>query len=341
MMRALFLVIGALAILPLEVSAEKHSVRRGSDAGTRVSIYLDGGGAWLRAKSSPLLSTLGRDRLRVPAYGGDAETWSELSNCVEERFSDFQIDVTSRRPLAKHIRVLIGGSSSILGLGPTVHGLAEYTGDAQLGATVLVFEQGLRGQSQDLCEAVIHEVGHALGLDHAYACKDPMSYLSGCGQKRFQNMDVSCGEDGERTCQNGDDSQNSYAQIAAVAGLRDRPRLAPPDIEDTTRFDELDSVDIDWEEIDTAFLGVETDDELLALALALELGLVLDLDPNLALELAQDFERSKLQRLHRRVVRGSSTRKLHRRTVRERPARRRMAHPNPPPLVLIPPRWER
>jgi hypothetical protein len=95
-----------------------------------------------------------------------------------------------------------------------------------------VFERLFRGHVRRLCEAALHEIGHALGLDHAYDCADPMSYLSGCGRKHFQDREVDCGEYEPRPCESGM-SQNSHQHLLLHVGPRHdrgRPRRAhsPP-----------------------------------------------------------------------------------------------------------------
>jgi hypothetical protein len=78
------------------------------------------------------------------------------------------------------------------------------------------------------CEVVAHELGHAFGLEHEYLCKDPMTYLEGCGHKTFQDVAAPCGEDEPRACSGGG-KQNSVQHLTQVLGLAsDQPNIDDP-----------------------------------------------------------------------------------------------------------------
>jgi hypothetical protein len=48
-----------------------------------------------------------------------------------------------------------------------------------------------------------------------------MTYLWGCGDKSFQDVDADCGEDGPRTCSCGGNTQNSVRMLLQYLGPRD------------------------------------------------------------------------------------------------------------------------
>jgi hypothetical protein len=102
-----------------------------------------------------------------------------------------------------------------------------------------VFSENLRNDVEGTCTSILHEAGHALGLDHAYLCEDPMSYLHGCGEKTFQDRDAACGEDEPRACNTDDGTQNSYRHLARVVGLR-AGRPEPPATEADPELEPLD-----------------------------------------------------------------------------------------------------
>lgn len=103
-------------------------------------------------------------------------------------------------------------------------------------------------------------------LDHVYNCRDPMTYLSGCGYKYFENISVVCGEYEPRQCFCGESKQNSYAIIRALFG---KGKASPPMIrfvepKDNTYVDPLFSIQVtilDFDGIDFAELWI--DDELI------------------------------------------------------------------------------
>ena len=49
---------------------------------------------------------------------------------------------------------------------------------------------------------------------------DVMTYLSGCGKKRFVRADVRCGENKRRDCDSGEATQNSHKRLLDVLGPR-------------------------------------------------------------------------------------------------------------------------
>jgi hypothetical protein len=164
-----------------------------------------------------------------------------MIDCVRDGFGDFAIDIVDTRPArGDYIMVVVGGTPGLVGHGRSVSGIAPYTGELIPRGVAFVFPENLRHDVRATCSSVLHETGHVLGLDHAYLCEDPMSYLSGCGEKRFRDVDAPCGEDEERACGFGGDTQNSYRQLARTVGLRDskRPKSEPepepePGSEDT------------------------------------------------------------------------------------------------------------
>jgi hypothetical protein len=48
-----------------------------------------------------------------------------------------------------------------------------------------------------------------------------MTYLSGCGEKRFQNRDAACGENFARPCSCTPAKQNAFDTIRGAFGSRD------------------------------------------------------------------------------------------------------------------------
>jgi hypothetical protein len=209
-----------------------------SPAHAQVTVFLDGGGGEIRGgrddaardTSSIAYGAVGDGAIDVPAFRGGARRWRALAACVRDRFAEFDLDVVTERPDgAGFTRVMIGGEPSMLGYGEGAGGVAPYTGDVVRGAVAFVFADALGGDVEQLCDATVHEIGHTLGLDHAYRCEDPMSYLHGCGEKRFADVEAACGEEGERRCGDGEDTQNSWQILARNVGLRDDAPAPAPD----------------------------------------------------------------------------------------------------------------
>lgn len=200
-----------------------------------VKVYLNGEGGNLQGgwdnsaeNTSALVRGHGFDELDVPAYSGGSKRWRQTIACVRNKLGDFNIEIVTDRPTkGEYIMAMIGGRPDLLGYPRGVSGIAPYSGNVIPQAVVFVFERGMRSDVEGTCTSTVHEVGHALGLEHEYLCEDPMSYLSGCGEKTFQDVNAWCGEYEGRECDNGG-KQNTYRHLADTVGLREgaEPRVA-------------------------------------------------------------------------------------------------------------------
>ena len=152
-------------------------------------------------------SIIGRART-IPAFERSDEAWSELVDCVREDFSRFNIFITDVEPSAgNYVEAVIGGQDRHLGRSGLL-GIAPYGCRPIEKAVAYIFSQEF-GSVQSICKTTSHEIGHTLTLDHEYLCEDPMTYLSGCGKKSFQDVDAWCGEYSRRSCDCHGQKQNS------------------------------------------------------------------------------------------------------------------------------------
>jgi len=85
-------------------------------------------------------------------------------------------------------------------------------------AITFLFAQAFGDDTDELCAAAAMELAHSFGLEHAFLCEDPMTYLTGCGRKRFTDQDVPCGEYSARACTCGGGSTNSHRKLIAAVG---------------------------------------------------------------------------------------------------------------------------
>ena len=192
-----------------------------------VTVYLNRGGTTLESgwdnsakNTSALIRSYGFESLEIPAYSGSRSKWNKTVECVKNKLSDFDIEVVDERPAGgDYIMAMLGGNPSLFGYPRGVSGVSPFSGDIIPQAVVFVFERSLRSNVEAVCTSAVHEIGHALGLEHQYTCEDPMSYLHGCGEKSFQDLEAWCGEYEPRRCANGG-KQNSYRHLAEVVGLR-------------------------------------------------------------------------------------------------------------------------
>jgi hypothetical protein len=236
--------------------------RGGTTPATGVTIYLNrhGGrltGGWDDSASDVSSVALNVGEVTVPKWRGGDRRWKQVTACVRERFGDFDIDVVTERPRGDYMMVMVGGTPDILGYPDSVGGVAPYTGEVLRTAVGYVFAEGFGHDVENTCVSILHEAGHMLGLDHEYLCEDPMSYLWGCGEKRFQDADAYCGEGDARSCGSGETTQNSYRRLAALVGLRDggAPEVEEPE-DDDPPFDRGEPVE---DGVDVAAPAVKID----------------------------------------------------------------------------------
>ncbi len=227
-------------------SRKAGSARDARDAGSAapVLVYLNAGGSVITGgaddparNASWIVASAGGD-VRFPAYSGNARAWQAITACVRETYRDFAVDFTDQRPHGTdYSMIVVGGSPSLLGLNDAVGGIAPADSEVLRNAVGFVFSPNAGNRVDDVCEAIVHEVGHTLGLDHAYRCEDPMSYLNGCGPKRFADVAAPCGEYAARSCDGGAATQNSYRKLMALVGGRSDATpnplpVQPPVVED-------------------------------------------------------------------------------------------------------------
>lgn len=177
----------------------------------------------------------------IPPYPGQDWEWNAMMTCVRELWAPFSIEITEEDPGERaHIEAVVGGVDSDIGMSGA-WGVAPYA-DCVEGildrAVVFVFAASPYMGIRDACEVLAQEVGHAFALDHEFLCKDPMTYLYGCGNKSFQDVDAPCGEfeaDGPwPDCQCGNTTQNTVQHLLASLGPADPvpPTVAITDPQD-------------------------------------------------------------------------------------------------------------
>lgn len=162
-----------------------------------------------------------------------------MSVSSEDQFERFNVVVTDVDPgAAQHVECVMGGSPQDIGMGAGVGGVAPMFGDCSVveRAVVYVFTR-VFSSVQAECEVAAQEIAHALGLDHEYLCSDPMTYLSSCGPKTFQDVNAQCGEYSARECMCGGTTQNSVQELLTTLGAASGeppPPPPPPPPGDTT-----------------------------------------------------------------------------------------------------------
>ncbi|MEZ4365690.1 MAG: hypothetical protein R2939_05315 [Kofleriaceae bacterium] len=150
------------------------------------------------------------------AHGDTA--WDALVACVRDVYAPYDVEVTDVDPgeAVIHHEAIVAGVGADIGW--NAGGVGNVSGDCQPYDNGISFV--FANQTPDveyLCYAVAQETAHTYGLDHAYLCSDPMTYLGGCGRKYFRNLTTPCGEFSERPCRCGN-VQNSHVRLNDVFG---------------------------------------------------------------------------------------------------------------------------
>jgi hypothetical protein len=173
----------------------------------------------------------------VPAFPYDDASWGVVLNCVKEIYSPFNVQITDvdPGPTVVHHEIIVAGTASVFGLGQGILGISPVSADhTPVNNNISFAFAGSYSNSTnpnasfgliDLCATIGQETAHSWGLDHEYACVDPMTYLGPCGGQRFfRNKDYQCGTGapGECNCDGkcgtSGPTQNSHQRILGVFG---------------------------------------------------------------------------------------------------------------------------
>lgn len=215
------------ACLTLYTPPDPEAVSDKALGETRVVFLNRRGGTYTRGtnnSSTNVSSIPTASSVALPAYEGTETDWQTLMSCVRDQYARFNVQITDVDPgAATHIEAVVGGTSSLLGLASNVGGVSPFNCGVISRSIVYVFSKAyssVRGE----CEAVAHEIGHSLGLEHEYLCQDPMTYLYGCGNKSFQDATAQCGTSSAVACQCGAATQNTVQKLLTNVG----PALTSP-----------------------------------------------------------------------------------------------------------------
>ena len=153
------------------------------------------------------------------------DVWNAVVECVREIYQPYNVMITDQDPgMVPHHEAMVAGTSLDIGYSnPQTLGVAPLACAPLDNVISLTFANAIstNGQSANprgICEVVAQESAHAFGLEHAFDCSDPMTYLPNCGKRYFRNKYVPCGELTERECSCGGTTQNSHEKLLAAFG---------------------------------------------------------------------------------------------------------------------------
>ena len=193
------------------------------DAGPGAIVFLNRSGGSYRAGFDSAVnntSSIISGTRNISAFAGDDADWETILEHMRIMFRHFDVSIVDVEPppTGPYIEAVVGGTPGQAGFNSGTLGVAPVYCAPARNTIVFIFSALIPGQNIAIAETIAHEVGHAFSLDHEYLCKDPMTYLEGCGEKRFQNRAVACGEFSERGCFCGGGEQNSYAVLRNAFG---------------------------------------------------------------------------------------------------------------------------
>ena len=197
-----------------------------TDAAPGAIIFLNRhGGVYRRGldnatnNTSPILT----NTRFISPFAGDDKDWDHIVRRVKARYARFNIAVVDEEPIppTPHIEVVVGRTPGEAGFSSSVGGVAPFYCAPARTSIVFVFASLYGDDVSEIAAVIDHETGHAFSLDHAFSCKDPMSYLTGCGEKVFMNDDAACGEFDARPCACGAPTQNSVQTLLNAFGSHD------------------------------------------------------------------------------------------------------------------------
>lgn len=212
-------------------------------------LYLNrGGGTYTPGREDPTANTssIVTQATGISPWHLSQADWNFVRDCVIDIYSPYAITVTDVEPPPNtpYIESVVAGTAEevkaargadFLGIAPGTCEPLDRSINFTAAKDFCRAGECSEGALTFMCEVVAQESGHAFGMDHQLSCRDPMSYLSSCVERRtFTDSDDECGEDVPRPCRCGGPTQNSYQHMLAWAGPADH---VPPTIDVTSPRD--------------------------------------------------------------------------------------------------------
>ncbi|KAB2899014.1 MAG: hypothetical protein F9K40_10745 [Kofleriaceae bacterium] len=156
----------------------------------------------------------------IPAWNVSATGWNQVMTCLTTMFSRWNVVITDVDPgNVPHWELVTAGRPQDIGMQQGVGGVSPFNCGTIQNSIVFTFAAIYGNDYRSVCETNAQEIAHSFGLDHERLCQDPMTYLTGCGNKSFQNVAAPCGEYSNRACMCGGSTQNSVALLDQRLGL--------------------------------------------------------------------------------------------------------------------------
>jgi hypothetical protein len=183
----------------------------------------------------------------LPQFDITEEEWTDLLACVQDGFAPYDIVVTDVDPGDdSHHETMVSGTPQMLGLPADILGISRLSSTCEPYDNSISFAFAMHpahrlgdgARVEELCTTIVHEVGHAYGMEHAHFCEDVMTYIADeCGERKyFRDELMQCGEgfgtndpdpsDDIRPCTCGGSRQNTHLKMSLV--FDPNPESLPP-----------------------------------------------------------------------------------------------------------------
>lgn len=163
------------------------------------------------------ISQIVPNTVNIAPFGHGDAVWDEVMACVRDQFGQFNVNVTDQDPgTIPHFEAIVAGNSN--DVAPGALGIAPFSCGVLGNSINFTFAEDFGPNVRGLCETIAQETGHVLGLEHIFLCEDPMTYLSGCGEKKFKDITADCGEFSAVPCSCGGGQQNSVQHLLGIFG---------------------------------------------------------------------------------------------------------------------------
>lgn len=170
------------------------------------------------------------DTAVISEWSHGDDTWENLVECVKEIYAPYNVQITDVDPGNNlfHHEAIVAGFYPEIGLEEAFDGWAPAPCQPANNAISFTFANGFGDDPLSICHIVAQETAHSYGLEHAYDCSDPMTYLPTCGRKFFRDATVRCGEfEPLDQCRCGGTGQNSHRWLKTVLGESESVLVGP------------------------------------------------------------------------------------------------------------------
>lgn len=182
-------------------------------------------------------SSIASEVSQITEFRHGDEVWDQVVQCVQEIYAPYDVTITDVDPgenVFHHEAIVAGGWEEVYH--SPAGGVAPSICTPNNNVISFTFANEFPADAIRICEVIGQESAHSFGLEHAYDCSDPLTYLPRCGRQFFRDRVTPCGEFTEADCWCGGTAQNSHRWLRTVLGANPIP-VPGPDLEVITPAD--------------------------------------------------------------------------------------------------------